>query len=304
MDCEHLLDLLSITELLSAIGSDTYLSGACRRNRGILLQALLQLPESVQVRVQNVVRRKKEARDRVRDGAVETRRVCRRLGQDETTASDITTREDEFLLSPTSNIIDHCYAQFYDSTNNAAMSFVVCAVCALWLRHVVAQPSLLEICNIPNHHRLVPSREHVAHVLTHGLLLEQAGIVREDGREKAILCHNCLTALQSSSPHPPRYSLANDLWIGDCPAVIRRLSIPELFLIARKFPRIYVIKLFAKSRRGHPDTLQRALKGNVTTFDLNAPKINDMLNGHLMPHLPQVLSSVLSICYIGSQSLS
>jgi len=212
--------------------------------------------------------------------------------------------EDEFLLLLTSDVIDHCYTQFYDSTNNAVMSFVVCAVCGLQLRHVVVQPTILEISNIPNHHCPILCREHVAHILIHGLLLEQAGIVWEDGREKAILCCNCLTVLQSASPHPPHYSLVNDLWVGDCPPVIWRLSIPELFLIARKFPRIYMIKLFAKSCQGHLDSLQWALRGNVTMFDLNMMKINDMHNGHLMLHLPQVLSSVLLICYIGSQSLS
>jgi len=64
------------------------------------------------------------------------------------------------------------------------------------------------------------------------------------------------------------------------------------------------VKLHAKTQRGHPETQQRALKGNVTTFDLNMDKIGHMLSGGLMPQLPEVLCSVLSVCYVGSQPLS
>jgi len=184
------------------------------------------------------------------------------------------------------------------------MAFVICAVCARRQRQTIANAKSFSITEIPNGHRLVPDYTHVAHELRNGMLLEPSGIVCDGSSEKAIICGNCITALRSSSASPPRYSLANGLWVGDCPPVIRRLSIPELFLIARKFPRIYVIKLYAKTRRGHPETQQRALKGNVTTFDLNMEKIGQMLTGHLMPQLPEILCLVLSVCYVGSQPLS
>ena len=136
------------------------------------------------------------------------------------------------------------------------------------------------------------------------MLLERSGIVDDGSMQQAIICGKCISALQSSLPHPPCYLLANSLWLGDCPPVIHQLSIPELFLIAHKFPRVYIIKLYVKSCRGHPETQQQALKGNMTTFNLNMDKIGDMLNGRLMPQLLEVLSSVLSVCYIGSQHLS
>jgi len=48
MDRDVVLDVLSIRELINAIGPEVYLPGACRRNRGVLLGKLRSLSSSVQ----------------------------------------------------------------------------------------------------------------------------------------------------------------------------------------------------------------------------------------------------------------
>jgi len=71
-------------------------------------------------------------------------------------------------------------------------------------------------------------------------------------------------------------------------------------LIALLYPRMYVFKLFPK-KGGRPDalSLQRAMRGNVTTYELNMDGISSMVQGKLMPHPPAVLASLISVMFIG-----
>lgn len=95
------------------------------------------------------------------------------------------------------------------------------------------------------------------------------------------------------------------MWVGEVPFELRYLTIAEQLLIARVYPRVFVVKLFPKSNSHHGlenDQLQTALRGNVTTFELNSDAIADMIAGNLMPQPPAVLASVLSVTFIGRGS--
>jgi hypothetical protein len=95
------------------------------------------------------------------------------------------------------------------------------------------------------------------------------------------------------------------LWVGEVPWELRHLTIAEHLLIARVYPRVFVVKLFPKgyAREGlENDQLQNALRGNVTSFDLNSDAIAAMIGGNLMPQPPKILASVLSITFIGRGS--
>ncbi|KAI0309385.1 hypothetical protein OF83DRAFT_1019024, partial [Amylostereum chailletii] len=119
------------------------------------------------------------------------------------------------------------------------------------------------------------------------------------------VCEPCMTSLQDDKPTPPRYSLANDTWLGDVPFCLRALTLVEHLLIGHVFPRVFVVKLHPKDRRGghDPSTLQSGLKGNVTTFEMNMDKISDMVHGSLMPQRPLILSFLITIAYIGKGPL-
>ncbi|KAK7055633.1 hypothetical protein R3P38DRAFT_2848150, partial [Favolaschia claudopus] len=78
------------------------------------------------------------------------------------------------------------------------------------------------------------------------------------------------------------------------------LTFPEQLLIALLYPRVYVFKLHPLCPgKKDPSTLQRGLRGTVSTYDLDSDGIASMLAGDLMPRPPAVLASVISVTYIG-----
>ncbi|KAJ7130993.1 hypothetical protein C8R44DRAFT_839124 [Mycena epipterygia] len=48
-----------------------------------------------------------------------------------------------------------------------------------------------------------------------------------------------------------------------------------------------------------PSTLQRGMRGTVSTYDLDSEGISKMVAGDLMPRPPEVLASVISVTYVG-----
>jgi len=115
--------------------------------------------------------------------------------------------------------------------------------------------------------------------------------------------------LRKDKVKPPRYSLANGLWIGEIPWELQRLTFPEQMLIALLYPRVYVFKLFTKSihQPGY-SALQRGMRGTVSTYKLDTDAIASMVQGNLMPRFTAMLSEIISITFIGtgkaSESLS
>lgn len=146
---------------------------------------------------------------------------------------------------------------------------------------------------------LRPSHGHAAQTLWRGALVLGQDIVQVNDNQWAWICTDCEMALRKEKV--PRYSLANDLWIGDVPWELVTLTIPEQLLIARHYPRCYVFKLYPQD--GHqlsPDQLQKEMKGNISLFNLNTEDVVKMLQGQLMPNL----ASMLAITFVGSHSLS
>ncbi|KAJ6622667.1 hypothetical protein B0H10DRAFT_1683488, partial [Mycena sp. CBHHK59/15] len=96
----------------------------------------------------------------------------------------------------------------------------------------------------------------------------------------------------------PKFALANNLWVGRTPWQLQILTFPEQLLIALLYPRVFVFKLHPTcGGRMDPSTLQRGMRGTVSTYDLDSDGITSMLAGDLMPRPPAVLASVLSITY-------
>ncbi|KAF8425808.1 hypothetical protein L210DRAFT_3615050 [Boletus edulis BED1] len=97
---------------------------------------------------------------------------------------------------------------FREATSNNALSSSVCVVCAreLW-SHKGSEHVLLDVPNI--RHRLIPSRDHPAYQLWNGILVVNEEISANTGR----VCDACFRALKADQM--PKYSLANNLWIGD-----------------------------------------------------------------------------------------
>jgi len=240
---------------------------------------------------------------RKRDEEDHVRRTAQRLEEAEETM-DVDLDEDfklsEFLKLPGKEEVKNCYAQFYQATSNASVEVGVCAICAQECNVIEDKLSTLPLSELPNSSRLVPTKQHMAHQLFNGRLLEPAGVKPRDGGALVSICRSCLEDLKKPNKKPPKYSLANRLWIGPIPWQLQVLTFPEQLLIALLYPRVYVFKLFPKCHQGarNISRLQRAMRGNVSTYELNAEGIASMVEGKLMPRPPAILASLISVTFI------
>ncbi|KAJ8507569.1 hypothetical protein ONZ45_g10073 [Pleurotus djamor] len=94
--------------------------------------------------------------------------------------------------------------------------------------------------------------------------------------------------------------LANGLWIGDIPTELEILSLPERLLIALYFPAAYIVKLFPKSGAGtyNPHALNKGLRGNVSTYPLDANGLAKYITSNSLPHDPRILAAILGITFM------
>ena len=205
----------------------------------------------------------------------------------------------EFLDIPSEAVRKSCYREFYEATSNSALKLVVCAVCGRERDHRPDGVSSLDLKEIPSPSRLAPQQLHPEHTLFHGMLLQPEGLLHRDGRSFANVCDECMRDLRRQATLPPRFSLANNLWVGAVPTELSSLTFPEQLLIAHLYPRVYVFELFPKSGGGTTAGLQRGMRGNVSTYELNVHAMTKMVEGKLMPRPLAVLSSLIAITYIG-----
>ena len=88
-----------------------------------------------------------------------------------------------------------------------------------------------------------------------------------------VICQKCYSSL--SKEHTPKFSAANNMWLGDIPAELQGLTIPEEKLISLYRHNSCIIKLHSPFHSS--TTAQTALKGNCITFLQNVPNIVNSL---------------------------
>lgn len=216
---------------------------------------------------------------------------------------DKTRDVDKFLQLPSEERVRECYHQFYEATSNASLEMAICAVCAREVNKKCDRVSIRDLTELPNSHRLIPAVPHPVQNLYNGRLLEPKGIegVNEEGGVRVKICGDCMGALCQKADKPPALSLANNLWIGPVPWHLEVLTFPEQMLIALLYPRVFVFKLFPKDADFRPgeDTLQRGMRGTVSTFEMDVAGVSGMTQGNLMPRPPSILPLVISVTFIG-----
>ncbi len=242
------------------------------------------------------VAQKEDARKRRRGDAQQQRRVAQRTEPPSTVPDPL-----RYLELPSEEQRRDCSRQFLAATSNAAMAMAVCAICA---REVSVQADHVEEHNLASFQhrvRLKPARSHPLHTLYDGCLLDPAGVRLAGSSTFIQTCKSCREELRKNRAQPPRFSLANDLWLGPIAPELQVLTIPEQLLIAQLFPRVYVFKLYPKTPGYRPasETLQRGMRGTVSTYELDAQGVADMLDGGLLPRLPSVLASVIFVTFMG-----
>ncbi len=269
-----------------------------RATKASMLAAILELgsPELL-ASMRSAVAEKEEARKRRRGETQQQRRVAQRTESAPTVSAD----PSRYLELPSEEQRRECFRQFIAATSNAALATAVCAVCA---REVSVQDDHVEEHALETYQyrrRLRPTRSHPMHTLYDGCLLEPAGVRVVGSSTRIKTCKSCRDELRKDRAQPPRFSFANDLWLGPIAIELQMLTIPEQLLIAQLFPRVYVFKLYPKTPGYRPpsETLQRGMRGTVSTYELDPQGVADMLDGGLLPRLPSVLASVISVTFMG-----
>ena len=105
----------------------------------------------------------------------------------------------------------------------------------------------------------------------------------------------------------PKFTLANDLWIGCVPHKLSILTLPKQLCIdiSSLSPLLYcIIKLYpCNGHVSNPNHLQHSMVENVMLYNVNMDAICDMLEGQLLLQPAMQLASVLAITHIGSKKL-
>lgn len=86
--------------------------------------------------------------------------------------------ETDFLSPPGINIQNSCIARFIDRTSNAAVVQSTCGICGSLSRKFKLEGLCLQ--DFPNPQLLQPTKNHEAHFLKNGMLLERAGVKETD----------------------------------------------------------------------------------------------------------------------------
>ena len=193
-------------------------------------------------------------------------------------------KSEHFLDLPTEVEVKNCYEQFYAFTSQPAVKMVVCGVCAREVGCVDEEVTCHRISDIPNGHRLYPKNRHSSHVLYDGKILETAGIELKGQDLWINICRRCCNSLMKSLPDlPPAFTLANNMWIGPIPNELNSLTFPEQLLLSHLYPRVFLFKLYPKKGySGDPNTLQRGMRGTVSTFALDLSSIASMVEGNVI----------------------
>lgn len=305
MHLSNVLSKLPVKEILDAVHQLT-IPAPFRRKKDVLTGFILR---NLTPEVEKNLREKLAARTSTGSG---TSHGKRKRDEPQPTPTRKSPRVDadepsesgEFLELPSDAALRSCYRQFYEATSNAALEHVICAVCARERGRQLDGVSGVDIGDIPSPSRLAPHQTHPDHTLFGGMLLAPEGVIHQGERSIANICRECLGDLKKPLSLPPKFSLANNLWVGAVPTELRTLTFPEQLLIAHLYPRVYVFKLFPKSGAGSAAGLQRGMRGNVSTYELNVDAMAAMVEGQLMPRPPALLSSLIAITYIGAGRIS
>ncbi|CAF1375663.1 unnamed protein product [Rotaria sordida] len=203
------------------------------------------------------------------------------------------------------NLKETCLRQFLQQMSMSVLAEATCTVCNI--RTSAKESKKLLVSKIPNIHLLKVSEE-LKDLIKHlnegteisiddnriemakyikspstydspsfycqnDVILYKDGLFQQNKVDMCTLCQKCYGAL--SKGHIPKFSAANNMWLGDIPAELQGLTIPEEKLISLYRHNSCIIKLHSPFHS--TATAQTALKGNCITFLQNVPNIINSL---------------------------
>lgn len=290
-DITSLLQPLSMRNIISALPRETF-TYAERSHRASLLNAVLHLPLPMRKLLEDSAAAKTRTSSTGTDHAVSTPAL----------PFHSNLRPPLFLQSVPELTRRMRIAKFIDATGNRATTTTSpCAVCAgsFFCKDLCEmQVSALARTNL-----LAPTRPHIAHELTEGMLLHRSprGFrFDEQGHAVVDVCQSCLSDVRRHKTPP--LSLANGMWIGNVPIELSVLTLPERVLVARHFPAAYIIKLYPKKKGARlwaSEGMHSGMRGNVSTYRLNTDDIVKMTESQTMPPPCSVLAATIGVTFVG-----
>ena len=196
-------------------------------------------------------------------------------------------------------------AKFIDSTSSKALAISTCAVCAG--RFFSSEVQQIQVTQLQEKKKLIPARNHPAHILTYGMLLHRshdATRLASDGVLWVNTCDSCRKLLLQNKTPP--LALANGMWIGDVPSELSILSLPERMLVARYLPTAHIVKLYPKrkgARNWSSQGMQSGVQGNVSTYRLNTADIAEMTDAQIMPPSSSILAATIGVTFVGPKNI-
>jgi hypothetical protein len=243
---------LSIKEILAHLKGVLSFSREERQKKNALLDHILMHAPPEHIELLRVAGQQKNAphtdhtngqKCKHDEGSTQHRRTAQQL---EDVESDEDYNSSRFLELPMVEELKSYYSQFYEATSNCALEMGTCGICTRECGVIDEDLKDMPFDKLPNSHWLRPKQSHPAHNLYDRMLLEPTAVKQVDGRSTVSVCCSCFEELKKTSDKPPRYSLANQLWIGHVPWQLQVLTFPEQLLIALLYPRVFVFKLFPK----------------------------------------------------------
>ena len=129
------------------------------------------------------------------------------------------------------------------------------------------------------------------HICEDGVVLYASALFKQRKLNMCTLCLTCHDLL--SKGNIPKFSLANNLWLGEIPVELQGLTIPEEKLISLYRHNSCIIKLYSPFHS--TTTAQAALRGNCITFLQNIPNIANSL-----PLTLNDLCDTLKVIFVGA----
>jgi len=201
----------------------------------------------------------------------------------------------DFMKTPSESAMKNIVQEFIERTGNEPLKTVTCACCALETAASEITKATFE--SFPNPDLLIPAVPHPEHDIFHEMLLEPRGV--DVDANTVNICYECYVSLERGNI--PCFALANNMWIGRVPECLQTLTLVERLLIAKYFPTAYVIKLFPEQTgAAHWDhsQLYSGFKGSVSTYALDPKLVVSMIDGHILPAPPIVLSATVAVTFI------
>ncbi|CAF1520077.1 unnamed protein product [Adineta steineri] len=212
------------------------------------------------------------------------------------------------------HVKNHCLNEFIQSMSMSMLAENTCAICNS--RNSLQTSKKLLISQIPNIHLLKVSDDIKNLIINtsslqmtesiqsnlnsdsssfyyeHDTVLYKNGLFQQNKKNMCTMCEKCHTAL--SKGVIPKFSVANNMWLGDVPVELQGLTIPEEKLISLHRHNSCIIKL--QSPFHSMATAQGALKGKCITFLQNTPNIVNSL-----PLKMADLCDTLNVIFIGAR---